>query len=141
MRSIILIACLLSSVHLFGQHQSSVDSMVMQICTDLENNPETDDSIRVHQSFSKHLTPYVSHLNEEAAMEFANNVFFRLQRNCKLFWDIMKRNSPTTEKWEDISDIPESRMTAEEFKDFRNHPFFTYLEPNGDTVSVSAYDS
>lgn len=141
MRSIILIACLLFTTHLLAQHQNAVDSIAAQICIDLKNNAEPDDSTRVFQSFSRHLTPFVSELDEEAAMEFANNVFFRLQKNCELFWDILKRNSPPTENWEEISSIPESRMTAGEYMDFRKISSFHYLEYNGDTVSVSAKNS
>jgi hypothetical protein len=141
MRSIILIILLSSTLHLFGQNQSAVDSIGTQICLTLQNNPEPDDSTRVFQSFEKHLTPYVSLLDEESAMEFANKVFFRLQKNCKLFWDIMLRNSPKNENWKEVTAIPESKMSLKEYEDFRKTSSYKYIDPSGDTVSVSIENS
>lgn len=141
MRSTFLFIFLFSTIHLFGQNEAAVDSIANEICITLKNNPEPDDSIRVFQAFGKHLTPFVADMEEETAMEFANNVFFRLQKNCKLFWDILQRNSPETANWQEVTGIPESKITPEEFLDFRKIFSFKYLEPNGDSVHVSIEDS
>lgn len=139
--SLIIFFCLLFASYSFGQSQAVVDSISNEICKTIGQSQETDDSLRVFNSVNMHLEEIIEEMEREEVEEFWNKIFFRLQKNCPLFWEILKRNSPETEHWQDVAEIPDSKMTKPEYAKFKEIRSFIYMEPNGDTVHVSIKNS
>lgn len=137
MKISLIIICLLFSTYSFGQSQNFVDSLSNEICITLGKSKDPNDSIKVHNSVSIHLHPIFEKMKREDGTELWDKIYFRLQKNCELFWKILKRNSPETEHWQDVRKIPESKLTEEDYLEFKTISSFKYIEPNGDTVHVS----
>ena len=137
----LIIFCLLFSTYSFGQSQSVVDSIANEICKSIGQSTEKDDSLRVFNSVNMHLEEMIEEMNREEVEEFWNKIYFRLQKNCDVFWQILKRNSPETDYWQDVTEIPDSKMTKPEYGKFKEIRSFIYMESNGDTVHVSIKNS
>lgn len=141
MKISLIIICLLFSTYSFAQSQSVVDSIANEICKTIGQSTETVDSVRIFNSVNAHLEEIIEEMNREEVEEFWNNIYFRLQKNCTIFWEIIKRNSPETVHWQDVAEIPDSKMTKSEYGKFKEIKSFIYMEPNGDTVNVSIKNS
>ena len=141
MKISLIIFNLLFSTYSFGQSQAQVDSIANEICKTISQSKETVDSVRIFNSVNTHLEEIIEEMNQEEVEEFWNKIFFRLQKNCAIFWEIVKRNSPETAHWQEVDEIPDSKMTKPECWKFKEMRSFIYMEPNGDTVNVSIKNS
>lgn len=141
LKNSLFIFCLLFLTYSFGQSQAVVDSMANEICKTIGQSKETVDSIRVFNSVNIHLEEIIEEMEREEVEELWNKIFFRLQKNCTLFWEILNINSPQTVHWQKVTEIPVSKLTKPDYAKFKKISLFIYMEPNGDTVRVSIKDS
>ena len=118
-----------------------VDSLANEICKTIELSREPNDSLRVFNSFHTHLAELTISMDPKEAEDFSNKIFFRLQKNCAIFWKILKRNSPQTEYWKQVDKIPVSKLTLPDYERFKKIRSFIYFEPTGDSVIVSIKNS
>jgi hypothetical protein len=137
MKVILLISCSLLYTAAIGQTQEQKDSLVSQICTVLIETKNQPDSLRVQLAYEKHLYPFLARFREDQIDEIAMSIYYRLQRNCIEFKDILNRADPPKGDWESIGEKPLSILTRKECKRFLAHKNYWYLESSGDTVNLT----
>lgn len=128
--------CFISLLSL-GQTQKSIDSLVNEICRSIEINQKSSDSIRVFQAYEKHIPAFLANYSTDKKEDIISRLSLRLQRNCKIYWEIMNRNSLFNKNWEAVNTKPKTRLNKNSCKDFLKYKNYKYLEPEGDTVNLT----
>jgi len=123
-----------------SQTQIQIDSISNELCKTFVDNEHLVDSINVSISYSKHLFPYLEKFPKDKREDIGMNIYFRLQRNCKTFLDILNRDDPPKGDWETITEKPSSDLNKSDCELFLEHSEFKYYEGNGDIVRVTIKD-
>ena len=134
-KKLILVLLTISSIT-FGQTERQTDSLISVMCTDLQNNKRLKDSTRLVLLYGNHLFPFVDQYEENRREKIMENIYYRFQRNCRDFSDLLGRLNPTNDYWEKVSDKPKTKLTKKSCQDFLQHNKYTYLDSNGDTVNL-----
>lgn len=130
------IGLLFIAVISFGQSQASIDSMEHVICRSIEESTSRVDSIKVIQSFSKHLPAFLANYPENKREEILTHIYDRLQRNCATFWKILNRIDSSQKNWEALNTSPPSTLDKNECRKFLKYKNYKYVEADGDTVNL-----
>jgi hypothetical protein len=123
-----------------------VDSVVNEkllnnLCNTIESSKEKNDSIRVFQSYEKHLSSILKGLDSSQVLLIMNRVYYRLQRSCRTFSMLLKKMDPDKNSdWERSQSRPISNASQEICKEFFEIKDFSYLETTGDTVRLRIAD-
>jgi hypothetical protein len=133
------IALSLLNIFAHAQSQQKKDSLVNEICKTI-GETTGDDTLRVQTAFEQHLYPFLRQYSEEEGQKIATNIELRLQRNCKIFSEILLRLDPPHGDWQAVSEKPKTKLIKKTCHDFPNHRIHKYLESNGDTVNVTLKD-
>ena len=137
MKTTVIIILLISPFNLLGQSQDLVDSISSAICKSIMSSKEEKDTIKVFHAFKEQAnTTLLSNFTTTERDSIGQNIYFRLQRNCKIFKEILIRNSSENKYWKVIYEKPQSKADAKICADFFKHTKFTYFETNGDTVHL-----
>lgn len=114
------------------------DSLITEMCKTLKINTHLSDTLRIYDAFDKHLLPYISTFKESQKDSVAQSVFYRFQRNCPEFTNILSRLNPVEGDWESIEkgEMPKSLLSKKTCKKITKHKQLSYLEYNGDKVVV-----
>ena len=121
----------------FGQIQESTDSLVNEICKSIEAKQNSSDSLRIFQAYQKHIPTFLENYPEDKRKNIISNVEFRLQRNCKIYWQILNRNSLLNKNWEAVDTKPLTKLNRTYCKDFLKYKKYKYLETEGDTFNLT----
>jgi hypothetical protein len=121
----------------YGQSDIQKDSLINEICKSIIENVEQSDSIKITMAYNRHLFPYLSKYAKEEQEIIWENLFFRLQRNCKEFKEIVDKVSEQKGDWKSIDKKPVTISSKKTCKDFLRHKKYKYLETSGDTVNLS----
>lgn len=119
----------------FAQTEKQTDSLISVMCEFLQTNTSTD-SISLILVYGKHLFPFVERFDENEREKITEKIYYRFQRNCRDFSDLLDRLSPPNGYWEKVVDKPKSRLTKKQCQDFLKHRRFMYPDFNGDTVNL-----
>jgi len=136
MKLIIACSCLIVTSNLIGQKQDLVDSISNEICKSMSLDKEDNDSIRVFKAFRQHLVPSLSNFSKNQRDSIGDIVYFRLQRNCVIFKELLDRNTPENKYWQTVYEKPQSKLSDSDCLQFQKHKNYKYIEPNGDTVNL-----
>jgi hypothetical protein len=132
---------LLLSGPALAQKEAITDKLLQDICKSINERPEDSDSARVTSAFEKHLRPVLAKMNEKELEETYDLVFYRLQRLCLSFSNILTRNSPASKgDWQQVSEKPASVLKSDVCRELLSHKKLTYLEVTGDTVLMDIRD-
>lgn len=110
------------------------------MCQTLMSLENIDDSTKLQLTYSQHLYPFLGQFPEETRQQLGTSIYFRFQHNCKAFKDLLDRNNPIHEDWQNLSERPISEMTTKECRNFSQYENFWYFESNGDTVKLLIKD-
>jgi hypothetical protein len=86
--------------------------------------------------YQNQLYPYLGTIDESKVEKVAEQVYYRLQRNCVEFMDILNRLEPPKEETTRTNKKPKSKITDVELKEFKKQKKFYYFEVAGDTTDV-----
>lgn len=118
-----------------GQSPQQRDSLVQVICNTIIASEGKPDSARIMAAYEAHLFPFVTRYSEERFEEISMSIYYRLQRNCPPFKEILDRTSPSSD-WEKVDSGTVSQLKRRHCRKFFKQEKFSYLEANGDTVHV-----
>ncbi|WP_218157827.1 hypothetical protein [Lutibacter maritimus] len=130
------ILLILISTNIYSQNQMQKDSVANEICKMIENNKNLSDSARIAEVYIKHMYPYLDKFPENQQEEIGTNIYYRLQRNCKEFVEILNRNDPAKGDWKIVNEKPKILIDKSVSQSFNNYEKFRYYEANGDIINV-----
>ncbi len=136
LRVLFLGLCIISNFA-FGQSQQDIDSVATLICNAIKIETEQNDSLKLAKSFQNNLPPFLSSYEQDQRMDIITHIYFRLQRNCKSFFDITSKLNPPKGDWRIISEKPKTDLTKSECRQFLSHLKYSYLEDTNDTVNIA----
>ena len=119
-----------------AQADIATDSLLNQMCSTLSKNKGEPDSVRFFKAYMKHLESYLMKMNETEQEKLFDFVYFRLQRNCKEFFDMVSKDVEQKGDWESLDKRPVSSLDKATCNDFNSRSKYYYREANGDTVKV-----
>ncbi|HMC84551.1 MAG TPA: hypothetical protein VKI61_03465, partial [Chitinophagaceae bacterium] len=65
-----------------------------------------------------------------------DNIYFRLQRLCPVFNELLVKNSPKNKYWQTVFERPQSHLKNSDCLEFQEYKNYKYIEMNGDTVKL-----
>lgn len=112
------------------------------MCSELERNRSLSDSLRINNIYQKHLYPYLSKFEDKKIDSIGTSIYFRLQRNCSEFVEILNRIEPSNSDWEQLEKgyKPKSILLKSKCRELTQFNNLSYLEYNGDKVTVELKD-
>ncbi|WP_430405732.1 hypothetical protein [Fluviicola sp.] len=120
----------------FSQTIKEIDSVSNLMCDYLKKLKTKDDTLKISLLYQNQLSPYLGTIDESKVEKVAEQVYYRLQRNCVEFMDILNRLDPPKEETTRTNKKPKSKLTVLEIKEFTTQKKFYYFEVNGDTTNV-----
>lgn len=88
--------------------------------------------------YGEHLFPFVDRYTESEKEKIIEKIFYRFQRNCTDFADLLNRLNPADnywDFWEKVDNKPETKLLKASCKEFVKHKFI-YSDSNRDTVKM-----
>src|SRR5882762_6701484 len=85
-----------------GQSELQIDSLIAVICKAVQANNSKSDSTRIILAYGQHLFPFVERFEESKRDQLSEKIYYRLQRNCREFSDILDRLNPPQGDWEKV---------------------------------------
>ena len=122
-----------------GQTIQQIDSVSLKMCESLLGLKEIKDDVKITMIFQKHLPDFYERANitsQTVADSVRDIVYFRLQKNCKDFRDVLDKLEENKSDWTTLSQKPKSKITNKEFKAFLKDGNFYYKEYDGKIVNV-----
>ncbi len=120
----------------FSQTMTEIDSVSNVMCDYLEKLKIKDDNLKIKSLYENQLFPYLAKIDESKVDQVGNQVYFRLQRNCVEFQDLLNRLEPPKEAVERVTKKPKSEISEMALAEFKKQNKFYYFEVNGDTTNV-----
>ncbi len=132
-----LIILLISITNLaFAQSIKEIDSVSYVMCDYLKNLEIENDTLKINTLYENQLYPYLTNFEQSQAQEIGQKLYYRLQRNCVNFRNLLDRLEPPKEAAERITDKPKPEISEMELTEFKNKKEFYYFEVAGDTTKV-----
>ena len=130
------------AVNIFAQNIAQIDSVSSSICQYMDEMDEIEnDSLKMKMILNNRIIPYLETFTNTLQVSEINAIgdrlYFRTQRNCIEFSDLLLRLAPPKESRAEIKVKPTSELSKKELKSFKKKKEFYYFEPNGDKTNVS----
>lgn len=101
----------------YGQDSQEEILLLKAMCVEFQSTEHLSDSIRIENTYTKHLYPYLRQFDEKKIDSIGNSIYFRFQRECETFRKFLSRVDPL-DNWEEETEMPESELTKKEIKEF-----------------------
>ncbi|KAA5536449.1 hypothetical protein F0919_01930 [Taibaiella lutea] len=121
----------------FGQTDKEKDSLVSEICKTVKKTKKMSDSAIIVFVYQKHLTPFLSNYPSDKREGISDAIYFRLQRNCWEFKDIINRRYSPKGDWQEVAEKPKTKLGKKACIHFLDYKKYQYIEASGDTVNLS----
>ncbi len=135
-KQLILLVILFISVSARSQSNIATDSLLNEMCKSIETSKEPTDSMKFFSAYAKHFEEWFEKMDDAELDKLLDYVFFRLQRNCKVFLDLLVKSIEQKGDWEPLDKKPVSLLSKPVCNDFKTRTMYYYRESNGDTVRV-----
>ncbi len=123
-----------------SQTIQQIDSVAVKMCESLASmSNDIKDDAKTKMIFQKHLPDFYDKLkitSQEIADSVSRKLFYRLQRNCKLFSDLQANLKVNKSDWQTLSQKPIVNLSKRQWKIFLKGGDFYYKEYDGKIVSV-----
>jgi hypothetical protein len=133
---VLFIICL-SSAFAKAQTMKQIDSVATMMCDHLKDLKIANDTARIEYLYKSQLYPYLETVERSKMQTTGSKIYYRMQRNCTAFSELLDRLEPPKEAVERLTVKPVPTITNAEAETFRNRSRFFYYEVNGDTTTVS----
>ena len=131
MKKILIILLIGISNITFSQTIIEIDSVSNVMCIYLKNLTIKNDTLKINSLYNNQLYPYLEKVKQTKAQKIGQQVYYRLQRNCVEFRELLDRLDPPKEAVIRITKKPKSKITKKQLKDFKNQKEFYYFEASG----------
>ena len=122
-----------------GQTIKQIDSVTIQMCRTLSELPEMKSQEKFDAIMNKHLPDFyrLAKISSQQQADTINNrIFFRLQRNCSEFTELLKEIEPSKSDWKTLDEKPLAKISTYDYNEFLKGGNFYYLENSGEIVRV-----
>jgi len=139
MKKYIVVFALFIFNFLNSQTIQQIDSVSLKMCESLSGLKEVKDDVKVTMIFQKHLPDFLAKMNISTQTEMdavSDKVYFRLQKNCNHFRDVLDNLEENKSDWVSLSQIPKNKVSKKEFATFLKGGNFYYKEYDGRIVNV-----
>lgn len=119
-----------------AQSIAEIDSVSFTMCDYLKKLEITNDTLKVNMLYENQLYPYLRSIDQSKSEKVAKQVFYRLQRNCNDFLELLDRLNPPKDTVSRTINKPTSQISKSQMKQFREQKKFYYIEASGDTTKV-----
>jgi hypothetical protein len=119
-----------------GQTEKQIDSLISVMCKSMVSNKSLADTTQLNLVYGNHFVPFVSCYDELEREKISEKIYYRFQRNCREFSDLLDRLNPPNEYWEKVVAKPASKMAKKSCQDFLKHKNYTYADSNDDVVNL-----
>lgn len=139
MKSLLFCFSLLSCGCIYGQQEDPLDRMVDQMCIDLEENKDLNTEDLFTYIGKKYIAGYLSQFNEKDREDKYNLLFFRLQKRCELFKDLLEEVNPSQagDNWIKVTHEPEVTISDADLSVLKSSRQLYYIEHSGETTRVN----
>ncbi|WP_152286659.1 hypothetical protein [Flavicella marina] len=120
-----------------SQTITEIDSVSNVMCDFLKNLEIKNDTLKINSLYENQLYPYLGKFEQSKTQKIGQQVYYRLQRNCIEFRNLLDRLEPPKEDTRRISEKPKPDITKKQLRKFKNQEEFYYFEVNGDTTRVT----
>lgn len=136
----VVTALILCSSYTKAQSIQQIDSVAAMMCDHLKDLKVKNDTARLEYLYKSQLYPYIATVERAKSREVGNRVYYRLQRNCTTFSELLDRLEPPKEAQQRVTIKPTPSISAQDISEFKNKENFYYFEVNGDTTLVHMKD-
>ncbi|TCP28687.1 hypothetical protein EV195_101868 [Tenacibaculum skagerrakense] len=120
----------------FSQTITEIDSVSNVMCNYLKKLNIENDTLKINSLFENQFYPYLGKLDKSKAQKTGQQLYYRLQRNCVEFRDLLDRLEPPKESVQRIKEKPKPKISREQLDEFKRRKEFYYFEVSGDTTRV-----
>ncbi len=120
----------------FTQTMMEIDSVANVMCDYLNKSKIKNDTLKINSLFDTQLYPYLGTIEQSNVQIVGQQVYYRLQRNCIEFRDLLDRLEPPKEAVTRVTKKPKPEISKDQLTEFKNQKEFYYLEVAGDTTKV-----
>jgi hypothetical protein len=136
-KNILKTLIILLTINSYSQTIEKIDSISNEFCNYIKSTENIEnDSIRINLFYETKFDPFLNNIEREKADKIAQQLFYRLQRNCLDFSLLLDRLYPPKENINRISEKPKTKLSDKEIKEFWNRKSFKYFENNGNETIV-----
>tara|TARA_R110002073_G_scaffold313380_2_gene485268 strand:+ start:39029 stop:39685 length:657 start_codon:yes stop_codon:yes gene_type:complete len=136
MKKILLILIIGISNSIFSQSITEIDSVSNSMCNYLKKLEIKNDTLKINTLYEKNFYPYLGKFEQSKAQKVGRQVYYRLQRDCVEFRNLLDRLEPPKEVVARIVEKPKPEISKNQLKEFKNRKEFHYFEVAGDTTKV-----
>ena len=115
---------------------TEIDSVSYVMCDYLKNLKIENDTLKINSLYEKQLYPYLGKIEQSKTQKVGQQIYYRLQRNCVEFRNLLDRLEPPKETVTRITEKPKPEISIKQLKEFKNQREFYYFEVAGDTTKV-----
>jgi len=119
-----------------GQTDAQKDSIINVMCEFLKRNSEINDSSRIMLTYNTHFYPFLNKFKEQERQEIGTNVYYRFQKNCVEFKELLDMLEPLKNDEIVVVVKPKPKLQKDVCKQFNQQKHLYYLESTGDTVKL-----
>lgn len=140
MKKILIILLIITSNITFSQTIKEVDSVSNVMCDYLKTLEIENDTLKIRTLYEEQLYPYLGKIEQTQIEKVGQQVYYRLQRNCVEFRNLLDRLDPPKEAVTRLTEKPKSEISKKEMKKFKKQHKFYYYEADGETTNVIMKD-
>jgi len=141
MKKILVVLVLFFNTYINAQSISQIDSLTIEMCKTLSESTPKKDSALIRFAYEKHLSPFFKKqaaiTNDEQFAALYDRVYFRFQKNCPLFGEILSLYEENKSDWKLLPEVPSGNVSKSECRKLVKIGNFFYKEHNGDKVYVT----
>jgi len=128
MKTIVLISAVLLSFFAFGQNNPIEGKMYKDLCNEFKQKTEKADTILIQEAYEKVVMPYLDKWPEEKRDSVSRSIYFRLQKECPEFIQLLHRLDPMDSEEVKFFDKPQKSVISDkELQEFKDEKYFYYL--------------
>jgi len=142
MKKIAFLLLLFISNFTFSQTPKEIDSVSMELCDYLKTLSNIkNDTLKITTLYQDKLYPYLGTFEESKIDAAGQRVYYRLQRNCVGFRELLDRLEPPKEKIVRITTKPVTKQNKKQLAEFKKRTQFKYKEFDGSDTYVEMKDN
>lgn len=140
MKKLLIIFLIVVTNFTFSQTIEEVDSVSYIMCNFLENVDISNDTLKINSLYEEQMTPFLSTVEEENKSKVSTQLWYRLQKNCVEFRNLLDRLDPPKGDHTRSAKQPKSKISKKDLQNFKDLNEFYYFEASGEKTKVIAVD-
>ncbi|WP_420570854.1 hypothetical protein [Kordia sp.] len=124
----------------FAQTIKEIDSVSLVFCDYLKQINVKNDTLKINTLYNEQFYPYLNKVEKTQMQKIGNQLYYRMQRNCVGFRELLDRLEPPKEGVTRITEKPTSKMTKKQLEEFKTLTEFYYYEVAGQKTKVVMKD-